>query len=248
MMRAVIIPARLGSTRFPAKVLAADTGKPLLAHVIESARLIPEIDLLAVATDSQEVANAARLAGASVVMTSGSHPNGTSRIAEACDILGLHDDTIVVNVQGDEPELETVIPTTAIDALLGSDAPMGTVAAPILHESVRLDPNVVKVVCDRHHRALYFSRAPIPYRRDHTQTDNHPFGLRHIGVYVYRRSFLPTYLSLEPAQLEQSESLEQLRVLEHGHSIVVGVVNCDAPAGIDTPEQYRAFVGRVIGR
>lgn len=246
-MRAVIIPARLGSTRFPAKVLASDTGKPLLAHVIESARRVPNVDVLAVATDNEQVADAAAIAGAQAIMTDTSHPNGTSRIAQACDLLGLPHDAIIINVQGDEPELEPEIPISAVDALTSSDAPMATVAVPITRDEDYTNPNVVKVVVGVSGNALYFSRASVPHHRDASSSGD-VLGYRHIGVYVYRRSFLPTYVALKPTPLEQTESLEQLRVLEHGYNIAVGITDHDAPTGIDTPEQYHAFVRRVIGR
>lgn len=235
-----LIPARYASTRFPGKPLAADTGKPLIQHVVERLAACATLERVVVATDDERIHNAVLAFGGESVMT-GEHDNGTSRLAQAADMLGLADDALVVNVQGDEPE----IPPTTVDALvrgLSADpgADMATLAAVFAaHENVN-DPNVVKMVITRHNRAMYFSRSLIPFDRDQAG------GLtvhKHPGLYAYRKSFLDRYATLAPTPLEHAEKLEQLRVLEHGFQIAV--IHADAPhPGIDTPQQYAAFVAR----
>lgn len=235
-----IVPARLGSTRFPRKVLARETGKPMIQHVVEAASRAESIGRVVVATDSDEVVEAVTAFGGEAVRT-GEHPNGTSRLREAAEVLGLERDAVVVNVQGDEPEIEVETINLAVEALVGGDAPMATVATPMAGDAA--DPNVVKVVVSAAGRALFFSRAAIPHRAE-------PGGagvLRHVGLYVYRRWFLEEYVRLPPTPLEISERLEQLRVLEHGHPIAVAVGE-SRHTGIDTPEQYAAFVERYTKR
>lgn len=237
-----IIPARLGSTRFPGKVLANKTGKPLIQHVCEAASKSRSLSRVVVATDDESVLAAVRSFGGQAVMTRADHPNGTSRLAEAAAKLGLSPEALVVNVQGDEPEIEPAVIDAAVQAL--GDAPVATAASPMRDEDAA-NPNIVKVVVRRDGTALYFSRARIPHVRD---AANASFGsaLRHVGLYVYRRSFLDRYLTLSPTPLERSESLEQLRILEHGFTIAVAVLAGEVGhAGIDTPEQYEAFVRRV---
>lgn len=237
------IPARLGSTRFPGKVLADATGRPLIRHVWESATRATSLSRVVIATDDERVMAAAAAFGAEAVMTSAAHPNGTSRIAEAAAKLGLDDDQIVVNIQGDEPELEAGVidrSVRAFDSLEASGARVGTCASPMDPGDDAGDPNLVKVVTDRRGMALYFSRATIPFDRDGREG---VMRLRHIGVYVYRRAFLEEYLRMEPTAAESAEQLEQLRVLQHGHGIAVGVFKT-RQTGIDTPEQYAAFVER----
>ena len=174
-------------------------------------------------------------------MTDAHHPNGTSRLAQAARELRLSSDTIVVNIQGDEPELESAAINAAVAALHADPhASVATIASPFTPEQSPTNPAIVKVVVSRAHRALYFSRSLIPFPRD-TDADAPP--LRHVGLYAYRAAFLETYASLAPTPLERAESLEQLRVLEHGFAIAVAVCKCDA-TGIDTPEQYAAFVAR----
>jgi len=238
----VIIPARLGSTRFPEKVLASRTGKPLVQHVYEAAKQARSASRVVIATDSERVAVAVRAFGGEVVMTREDHPNGTSRLAEAATILNLPPDAVVVNVQGDEPEVEPDAIDAAVRALIFSGAPMATVAAPFGAHDDPSNPNIVKVVVGASGRALYFSRALIPFDRDAAGgKDSRP--LRHVGLYVYRRAFLDVYLSLDSTPLERCEKLEQLRVLEHGHDIAVAITR-EASAGVDTPEQYNSFVAR----
>lgn len=243
-----IIPARLGSTRLPGKVLLDRTGKPLIQHVWEAARRASIIERVVIATDDERVRAAARAFGAECVMTSPDHPNGTSRLAEACDALGLPADPghqCIVNIQGDEPDLHPALVDAAVSALMAHEpraVAMATAAVPLDHHEAT-NPNIVKVVRRVDGTALYFSRALIPFDRDGTRQQ---MPLRHVGLYAYRRWFLAAYRELAPTPLEQSEKLEQLRVLEHGHSIAVAVVDAAHAGGpgIDTPEQYEAFVGR----
>lgn len=242
----VIIPARLASTRFPGKVLANATGRPLIQHVFERAQRSACAARVVVATDEARVADAVAGFGGEVVMTSRDHPNGTSRLAEAAGVLGLADDEIVVNAQGDEPELDPSHLDAAVGALVqprARAASVGTVAAPITTWADASNPAVVKVVCRLDGTALVFSRAPIPHARDGAP-GRMPEMLRHIGTYVYRRAFLREYAALAPTPLEKVEQLEQLRVLEHGYDIGVAVAASAGPPGIDTPEQYEAFVRR----
>lgn len=233
-----VIPARFGSTRFPGKMLADRTGKPLIQHVYERARQAASISRVIIAADDARIADAVHAFGGECVMTRTDHPNGTSRIAEACRSLSAE---IIVNVQGDEPELEPNLIDLAVANLLQhNDCPMGTVASPFAPGEDPTNPNIVKVVLDRRGRAMYFSRSLIPFDRDGASLLT---PLKHVGLYVYRRDFLPVYVSLAEAPLERTEKLEQLRVLEHGHSIAVVVAEAHFH-GIDTPEQYEAFVRR----
>jgi len=173
------------------------------------------------------------------VLTSPAHPNGTSRLAEAARVLALSNDTLVVNVQGDEPEIEA----GAIDAVVHRCdlADMATIASPMMPGEDPTNPNIVKVVVSSDGWALYFSRALIPHHRDPGVAAAQP--LRHVGLYAYRSAFLQRYAAMTPTPLEQTEVLEQLRVLEHGGRIAVAVYACSSQ-GIDTPEQYEAFVAR----
>jgi 3-deoxy-manno-octulosonate cytidylyltransferase (CMP-KDO synthetase) len=238
----IIIPARMASTRFPGKVLAARTGRPLIQHVWEAVGRAECAGRVVVATDDRRVLEVVQGFGGEAVLTSPEHENGTSRLAEAARLLGLGDRDIVVNVQGDEPELEPGIIDASVGALKGSACPVATAAIPLDPEEAG-NPNLVKVVLRADGRALYFSRAAIPHVRDGRVTPFQP-PLRHVGIYIFRRPFLETYIKLPPAPLERTESLEQLRVLYHGHDIAVAVHPAPAPAGIDTPEQYEAFVAR----
>lgn len=235
-----IIPARMGSTRFPGKVLASETGHPLIWHVHERARAASCISRIVVATDSEAVLLAVEAFGGEAVLTSADHPNGASRLGEACERLGLPDDAIVVNVQGDEPELDPDLIDAAVETLIRSGAPVATIASPFGPGEDPARPHIVKVVRRTDGSALYFSRSLIPYPRD-ASPDAQP--LKHVGLYVYRREFLRTYGTLAPTPLEQAEALEQLRMLEHGFSIAVAVREA-SHHGVDTPEDYRAFVAR----
>lgn len=236
-----IIPARLESSRLPRKVLLRDTGKPLIQHVYESGARSQRVSHVVVATDSEEVAAAVRAFGGEAVMTSSAHENGSSRIAEACEVLGLDASQVVVNVQGDEPELDSVWIDRAVDAMGVDGCDVGTVASTAMARHEGGDPNVVKVVTDDAGRAMYFSRAPIPWDREAIAPGP---SARHVGLYAYRVRTLREYVAWEPSSLERVEKLEQLRFLEHGVRIGVGLVDDPAHAGIDTQEQYDAFVDR----
>lgn len=234
-----IIPARLGSTRFPSKVLAKSTGRTLIQHVHDAAKTAALLDHVVVAVDDAQVHDAVESFGGVAIMTSPSHPNGSSRLAEAARLLNLAADALVVNVQGDEPELDADVIDSLVRAALSTEAPVSTIASPIDEEAEFHNPNVVKVVRRADGTALYFSRATIPYPR----IASGPRPLKHVGIYAYRAAFLQSYVAMAPTPLEQAESLEQLRVLEHGHDILV-VERRVNTTGIDTPEQYDAFVAR----
>lgn len=241
-----IIPARFGSTRLPGKPMLDRTGKPLVVHVAEQASRAAQLCGVMIATDDDRIAEAARAHGQSVVMTRADHPNGTSRIAEAA--AGLPQAfQIIVNVQGDEPEIDPVVIDRLIERLRQTGEPMATVAAPFAADEDPADPNIVKVVVDQKGRAMYFSRSLIPHLRDgRSEADGEAprqLHFKHLGIYAYRRRFLAEYVRLPATPLEQAEKLEQLRVIEHGHAIAVIRAESAAP-GIDTPEQYEAFVQR----
>jgi len=236
-----IIPARLASSRFPRKVLARSTGKYLIEHVWEQTRKASSIERVVIACDHPEVMLAAAGFGAQAVLTDESHPNGSSRLAQAARLLGLSDEDLVVNVQGDEPEIDPGIIDAAVALSTRTGAPVSTIAAPLDSNQSHTDPNIVKVVLRADGHALYFSRAPIPFARQ--GGDQSAPVLKHIGLYVYRVGFLHQYVTWAPTPLERTEMLEQLRVLEHGHAIAVGVCSCEMQ-GIDTPEQYASFVAR----
>lgn len=245
-----VIPARLASSRFPEKVLASETGKPLIVHVLEQARKARSLDDILVAADHPRIVAAVEAAGGKAVLTRDDHPNGTSRLAEVAEILKARGTPaeVFVNVQGDEPEIEPEVIDAAAELLHASPwADVATVATPFTADEDPANPNLVKVVLGQGGRALYFSRAPIPFHRDAARVAAgvrpRATPLRHVGLYVYRTSFLPTFVSWPPSALEETESLEQLRVLEHGHGIAVAVRTVTSQ-GIDTPEQYAAFVRR----
>lgn len=247
-----VIPARYASVRFPGKVLADRTGRPLIQHVYERVRQAGLVDRVIVAADDQRIIDAVQRFGGEAVMTRSDHPNGTSRIAEAIAGLGASQasppqadkpqaSSLIVNVQADEPEIEPDSIDLAVHAL--RDHPrcvMATLASPFGPNENPADPNIVKVVIDAAGCAMYFSRALIPHCRAGPDADR---PLKHVGMYVYRREFLLKYATLPPTPLEQAEQLEQLRVLEHGYNIAVAVTNVSFH-GIDTPEQYEAFVQR----
>jgi 3-deoxy-manno-octulosonate cytidylyltransferase (CMP-KDO synthetase) len=237
-----VIPARFASTRLPGKPLLSDTGRPLIQHVVEAARRARSLDRVLVATDDPRIADAVAGFGGEFVMTRADHPTGTDRVAEVA--ARLTDARIIVNLQGDEPEI-TGAALDRVVALLDDDpdAPMATLATPIRAEAVYRDPSCVKVVVARNGRALYFSRSPIPHHRDGLPPDGSDLAYLHLGLYAYRREFLLRLAALPPAPLEAAEKLEQLRVLQAGHPIAVGLV--DEPSiGIDTPDDYRRFVER----
>jgi 3-deoxy-manno-octulosonate cytidylyltransferase (CMP-KDO synthetase) len=240
----VLIPARLASTRLPNKPLADIAGLPMVVHVARRAARSQAAQVV-VATDSPAVLNACAQHGVHAVMTRADHPSGSDRLAEACDLLGLPDSATVVNVQGDEPLMDPALVDAVAAALAQrADCVMAT-AAHQLHSAAEFaNPNVVKVVLDRQGTALYFSRAPIAWWRDGMADAwqqglsalPSPAPLRHVGIYAYRAGFLRQFPQLEPAPIEQTESLEQLRVLWHGQRICVHVTQ-DAPGpGVDTPD------------
>jgi 3-deoxy-manno-octulosonate cytidylyltransferase (CMP-KDO synthetase) len=235
----VIIPARLASTRLPNKPLADLGGKPMIVRVAERARASGAARII-VATDHADIEAACKAHGVEVCMTLASHQSGSDRIAEVAHKIGLAPDAVVVNLQGDEPLIDPAL-LAACAARISADVPMATCAHPILDVADVFNPNVVKVVLDKHGRALYFSRATIPWHRDGfaRSREQLPEGyapLRHIGLYAYSNAFLQAYPQLEPAPLETIEALEQLRVLWHGYPIAVHVTDTAPQAGVDTPE------------
>ncbi|HYE99927.1 MAG TPA: 3-deoxy-manno-octulosonate cytidylyltransferase [Planctomycetota bacterium] len=233
-----VIPARFASTRLPGKPLLAETGKTLIQHVWERIRLCREIDRILVATDDDRIAQAVRAFGGEAVMTSSLHPTGTDRAAEAVRNI---DCAKVLNVQGDEPDLEPGLITQLVGLLDGAE--MATLATPFAQPQDALLSSRVKVVVDRHHNALYFSRSRIPYGNGAGTTP----ALLHLGIYGFTKAFLLRYVALDRTALEQAERLEQLRALEHGYKIRVGIVKWSSTGGIDTPEDYAAFVRRQKG-
>lgn len=241
-----VIPARLASTRFPNKVLANKTGQPMVQHVWEAARRATLVHQVVVATDDERVANAVRSFGGTAIMTRADHPNGTSRLGETAVKLALHPRAIVINVQGDEPELEPALIDALVETMQRTTAPVATLASPFQPGEDPTNPSIVKVVLRRDGSALYFSRSLVPHPRDAKSTTN-TAPLKHVGMYAYRREFLDLYATLAPTPLESTEMLEQLRILEHGHTIAVAVRNATT-TGIDTPEQYEAFVRRWLAR
>ena len=237
----VIIPARYASARLPGKPLADIAGKPMVVRVALRAQQAGA-DRVVVATDDDRIEAAVAAHGIAVCLTRSDHPTGTDRLAEAAQLLGLSDDAIVVNVQGDEPLLSPTL-IRAMAELLGAhpDAAIATACHPIADEAEAFNPNVVKVVLDHRNYALYFSRATIPWARDAFSGGrvSVPQGLpiyRHYGLYAYRAGFLRAYPMLAPAAVERFEALEQLRALWHGFRIVVEVTGGTPAPGIDTPE------------
>lgn len=240
-----VIPARYASTRFPGKPLADRTGKPMIVHVIERVLQTQRIDRVIVATDDQRILDAVQAAGCEAMMTAVDHPNGTSRIAEVIEKLPEDEaDAIemVVNVQGDEPDIEPGVIDALVEGLLADgEAPMATLGAAFSEDEDPSNPNIVKLVVDQRGRAMYFSRSLIPFDRDGAGVQP----MKHPGLYAYRRDFLLKYVTLPATPMEQAEQLEQLRALEHGYDIAV--IRADVQHhGIDTPEQYEAFVQRYL--
>ncbi|MEP0847914.1 MAG: 3-deoxy-manno-octulosonate cytidylyltransferase [Phycisphaerae bacterium] len=245
MSVAAIIPARYASTRFPGKPLARQTGKFLIQHVCERVAAARRVDLCIVATDDERIADAVRSFGGRAVMTRADHASGTDRIAEVVRGLPAREAEIVLNVQGDEPEIEPAYLDRLVERMAAEpDCPMATLAAPLPSEADARDPNCVKVVLSDDQRALYFSRALIPYPREGIEAAGATGWLLHLGVYAYRREFLLQLAGWPVGRLERIERLEQLRVLERGRPIAVEVVPA-AFAGIDTPEAYDQFMERV---
>jgi 3-deoxy-manno-octulosonate cytidylyltransferase (CMP-KDO synthetase) len=243
----VIIPARLASTRLPNKPLADLGGKPMVVRVAERAQQSGAARII-VATDHADIAAACAAHGVEACMTRADHPSGTDRIAEVAHTLGLAPEAVVVNLQGDEPLIDPAL-LAACAARISPDVPMATCAHPLSDVADAFNPNVVKVVLDKLGRALYFSRATIPWHRDGfaASREQLPPGyvpLRHIGLYAYSNAFLQRYPQLEASPLESIEALEQLRVLWHGVPIAVHVTDEAPHAGVDTPadlERVRLF-------
>lgn len=233
----LVVPARVSSTRLPRKPLQPLGGAPLVARVVERARLVPGIDHLAVATDSAEIRDALGGWTVEVVMTDPGHESGTDRVAEVARLPRFQGCDIVVNLQGDEPFIPVAAVQGAVDRVRGGDD-IGTAAAP-LDPARRDDPALVKVVCDDAGHALYFSRAAIPYLRDAADAPTARWW-QHLGVYAYRRTALLQVTSLPPTALERTERLEQLRALGAGLRIGVALLTEPAPAGIDTPDDLAA--------
>ncbi len=246
----IVIPARHASSRLPGKPLLDIAGKPMVVRVLDRA-LAAGADEVWVATDHKGIATVVERAGGQVVLTAAEHPSGTDRLAEVATRLGWSDDTVVVNVQGDEPLIPPQLISDAAAALeADAGAAIATACHPLESAAEFFNPNVVKLVMGADGRALYFSRAPIPWARDAFAAgrDALPAGLpayRHIGLYAYRAGFLKRYSSLAPSPLEQWEALEQLRAMAHGFPIRVMVLDHAPPAGVDTADDLervrRAF-------
>jgi 3-deoxy-manno-octulosonate cytidylyltransferase (CMP-KDO synthetase) len=235
---AALIPARYASTRFPGKPLADLGGKPMVVHVCERARESGAAPVC-VATDDPRIAAAVRAHGFEARMTRAEHASGTERIAEAAVALGLGDERIVVNVQGDEPLIAPRLIARVAQALAArADASAATACHPIRDAREFANPNVVKAVLDARGDALYFSRAGIPFPRD----GGAPRGYRHVGIYAYRVAFLARYAGMAPSPLESIEQLEQLRVLWHGERIATVVEEGAIPPGVDTPADLEAVL------
>jgi 3-deoxy-manno-octulosonate cytidylyltransferase (CMP-KDO synthetase) len=239
----VLIPARLASTRLPRKALADIAGVPMVVRVAQQAAQSLASQVV-VATDHDEIAAACQTHGVQVVMTASRHATGSDRLAEACTLLNLDDNAVVVNVQGDEPLIDPALINACAQLLeKQTDCVMGTVGHPISNTEDLFNPNVVKLVCNARHQALYFSRAPIPWWRDGYGNAAKipsalptPAPLRHIGLYAYRAGFLRGFPQLAASPLEATESLEQLRVLWHGHRIAVHISEQQPGPGVDTPD------------
>lgn len=246
----VAIPARFGSTRLPGKPLLNIAGRPLLAHVVDRARLLVDAEVV-VATDDVRIADLAAGLGVQCAITRIDHATGSDRLAEVAQQQSWPDDTIVVNLQGDEPLMPVGCLKAVVDALrLDPAAAVATLATPVNSIDEIFDPSCVKVVCDLRGRAMYFSRAPIPWARDAWSQDRDalptPRPLRHLGLYAYRAKTLRQFAALAPGQHERAESLEQLRLLENSLPIVVRLAPEAIPPGVDTPADLER-VARLLG-
>ena len=236
----VIIPARLRSTRLPEKMILSATGMPLVQHVVEQVKRCTRVREIIVAADDQQIVDVLKPFGTRVVLTDPKHPTGTDRIAEvARTITG----ELIINVQGDEPEIEPTTIDALIERMTQTGSKMGTVVTPFASPHDPKDPNIVKAVLAVDGTALYFSRHAIPFHRDPAPDTSGPTYYHHLGIYGYRRDFLLEFAAWPPTPLERTEKLEQLRALEHGIRIDTITIPT-AATGIDTPEQYAAFVQR----
>ena len=247
----VAIPARFGASRLPGKPLRPLHGEPLVLHVVRRALLAGAAEVV-VATDDARIAEAVAPMGVQVCMTSPEHASGTDRLAECAARMGWADPRIVVNLQGDEPFAPPEGIRAVAAALDGSACAMATLATPLEDAAQLFDPNCVKVLRRADGRALTFSRAPVPWAREHFAQDRLQLPpqsqgayLRHIGIYAYRVGFLRRFAGLPPGQLEQLEALEQLRVLEAGEDIQVALSPAPFPPGVDTPEDLRRAEARL---
>lgn len=246
----IIIPARYASSRLPGKPLRLLAGKPLLQHVYEQAGKSRATSVI-IATDDDRIKQAAEGFGADVCMTSTTHQSGTERLAEVIDIKGLAPDEVIVNLQGDEP----MMPPACLDQVAGlladdAECKMASLCEPLESADELFDPNIVKVVLNKHQQAIYFSRAPVPWHRD-AFTDNArvlpneaDLYYRHIGLYAYRAGFVKQYLQLTPSPIEKAESLEQLRVLWHGDKIAMAIALAPTGPGIDTEQDLQKIQQR----
>lgn len=235
-----VVPARYGSTRLPGKPLLDIAGEPMVAHVWRRA-CQSQARRVVVATDDARIRDAMLPYGAEVVLTRADHPSGTDRLAEVAERLALGEEELVVNVQGDEPLIPPVLINQVAQRLADDpEAAIATLAESISDVETLFNPNVVKVVRSLAGRALYFSRAPIPWDREHFKAQPALLAtdawLRHIGIYAYRVGFLSAYRELSPSSLEQLEQLEQLRALQHGYAIQVALASTVNPPGVDTAE------------
>ena len=239
-----IIPSRYESTRFPGKPLADLCGKPMIRHVYERVLKANSVSFAAVATDDERIFAAVKAFGGRAVMTSPRHRSGTDRIAEAVESLNLRDEDIIVNIQGDQPLFEPVQVDEVVGPLLEDvSIPMSTLIYRIVREEEVAHPNAVKVVFDRDHFALYFSRATIPFVRDAGRKAEY---FKHHGIYAYRRDFLRAFAALPEGILERLEALEQLRALENGYRIKVVVTPHDS-VEVDTPAELERVRRLITG-
>jgi len=239
-----IIPARYQSSRFPGKPLVDIAGKPMIRHVYERCSRAGCLDAVYVATDDARIEATVRQFGGLSILTRDDHASGTDRLEEAGRLLSLRDQDVVVNIQGDEPLAHPDMIESLVRALAEDPScPMATLASSSVDEAQYRDANVVKVVVDRSGRALYFSRSPLPFRRDPAAA---PLAfLKHLGFYAYRFGFLKTFARLQPGVLEEMEKLEQLRALEHGYPIRVGLTPHET-LGVDTPEDIPEVARRLV--
>lgn len=253
MSFSIVIPARFASTRLTGKPLLDIAGKPMIQHVYERA-IESGAEQVIIATDDERIQKAAIEFGAEVCMTVETHRSGTERLAEVIDVRGINDDDIVINLQGDEPLLPPKCLQQVAQALEDDkDASVATLCTPMTSTDEIFDPHAVKVVLDHRQHALYFTRAPVPWDREHfskkTQLTDEQLSVyrRHIGLYAYRAGFVKKYIELPVTELEKIESLEQLRVMWHGYSIVVPMAEEVPGPGVDTQEDLEN-VRKILGR
>ncbi len=238
-----IIPARYHSNRFEGKPLALINGKPMIQHVVERAGRVKLLNRVVVATDDRRIAEAVQGFGGEVVMTASDHASGTDRLAEAAELLGIDEQDVVVNIQGDQPLFAPEVVSQVAEPLLADPAlPMSTLIYKIIRPEEISDPNHVKTVFDCHQNALYFSRSPIPFQRNPEEPEQ-PTYYKHLGFYAYRKGFLLTFVALPEGEWERFEKLEQLRALEYGYTIRVveteyDSIEVDTPADAERVEEY----------